>query len=128
MHRFIFEQLAAERVKDQLAAADDARRTRQARRARSQASAQGVRPSLPGPQAGLERADPRSGRHQRRVHSHAPLTLLIRVVRALQAVHQELEIASECLLRPGPAPQADVLAWIRTRSGYCLGGRYLPRQ
>ena len=70
--------------------------------------------------------DPRPGRHQREVHPQAPPTLLIRVARALRAVHQELEIASECLLRPGPAPQADPLAWVRTRSGYCLVGRYLP--
>jgi len=103
MHRFILEQLAAAHVKDQLAAVDDARRARQARRARSQASRQGVL-SLPGMQA----------------------ILLIRVARALRAVHQELEIASECLLRPGPAPQADPLTWVRTHSGYCLAGRYLP--
>lgn len=51
---------------------------------------------------------------------------LIRLARALRAVHQELEIASECLLRPIPPPQADPLTWIRTRTGYCLAGRYLP--
>ena len=75
---------------------------------------------------GMAPTDPRPGRHQGEVHPQAPPTLLIRVARALRAVHQELEIASECLLRPGPAPQADPLAWVRTRSGYCLVGRYLP--
>ena len=132
MHPFILEQLAAEHVKDQLAAADDARRARQARRARSQASRQ-RNAAQPAGSAGRTRtapSTPRSrppGRRQRgQVRPQAPPPLLIRVARALRAVHQELEIASECLLRPGPAPQADPLAWVRTRSGYCLAGRWLP--
>ena len=70
--------------------------------------------------------DPRPGRHQREVHPPPRQALLIRAARALRAVHQELEIASECLLRPGPAPHSDPLAWVRTRTGYCLAGRYLP--
>ena len=45
--------------------------------------------------------DPRPGRHQREVHPPPRQALLIRAARALRAVHQELEIASECLLRPG---------------------------
>lgn len=176
MHPFILEQLAAAHIRDQLVVAADARRARQARRARSQASGQRTRLSLPGAGAGPARrpaplaavrpaADragpcvegsargthsntwtevsaasaatpneeiemapiyPRAGGHQRQVHPQAAPPLLIRVARALRAVHQELEIASECMLRPGPAPQADPLAWVRTCSGYCLAGRYLP--
>jgi hypothetical protein len=43
-------------------------------------------------------------------------------------MHQELEIASECLLRPNLTPEADRLTWTRTRGGYSLAGRYLPSQ
>jgi hypothetical protein len=58
MHPFILQQTAAEHVKDQLAAADDTRRARQARRARSRASRQRTPLSLPGTQAVLERRSP----------------------------------------------------------------------
>ena len=71
MHPFILQQLAAEHVKDQLAAADDTRRARQARRARrSRASRRRTRLSLPGTQAGLQRRSAtiaaRPGRRRRR--------------------------------------------------------------
>jgi hypothetical protein len=55
MHPFTLQQLAAEHVKGQLAAADDARRARQASRVRSRASKPRTRLSLPGTQARLER-------------------------------------------------------------------------
>ncbi len=55
MHPFILQQIAAEHVKDQLAAADDMRRARQGRRARSQTSRPSTRLSLPRTQAGPER-------------------------------------------------------------------------
>lgn len=42
---------------------------------------------------GMTPTDSRPGRHQGEVHPQAPPTLLIRVARALRAVHQELEIA-----------------------------------
>jgi hypothetical protein len=64
--------------------------------------------------------------HRRETHPPTRPPALIRFAHALRAVHQELEIASECLLRPIPPPQADPLAWIQTRGGYCLAGRYLP--
>ena len=55
MHPFILEQLAAAHIRDQLVVAADARRARQARRARSQASGQRTRLSLPGTGAGPAR-------------------------------------------------------------------------
>jgi hypothetical protein len=44
-------------------------------------------------------------------------SLLIRLARALRAMHQEQVYAMECLLRLTPAPQADPLTWIWTRGG-----------
>ena len=56
--------------------------------------------------------------------AHVPA--LIRLARALRAMHREQVYAMECLLRSSQPPEADPLTWIRTRSGYCLAGRYLP--
>jgi hypothetical protein len=64
--------------------------------------------------------------HRREAHRPIRPFLLIRLARALPAMHQEQVYAMECLLRPTPPPQADSLTWIRTRRGYCLAGRYLP--
>jgi uncharacterized C2H2 Zn-finger protein len=65
-------------------------------------------------------------RHQRETHPSARPPTLIRLARALRALHQEQIYAMECLMRLTPAPEADPLTWIRTRSGYSLAGRYLP--
>lgn len=65
-------------------------------------------------------------RHQREAHSSARPHVLIRLARALRAVHQELELASECLLRIRQPPEADPLIWVRTPVGYRLAGYYLP--
>ena len=67
MHPFILQQTAAEHVKDQLAAADDTRRARQARRARSRASRQRTPLSLPGTQAVLAKVADWVTRHNRMV-------------------------------------------------------------
>ena len=65
-------------------------------------------------------------RHQRQTHPSARPPALIRLARALRALHQEQVYAMECLMRLTPAPEADLLTWIRTRTGYSLAGRYLP--
>ena len=56
----------------------------------------------------------------------ARVPALIRLARALRAMHREQVYAMECLLRLSQPPEADPLTWIRTRSGYHLAGRYLP--
>ena len=56
----------------------------------------------------------------------ARVPALIRLARALRAMHHEQVYAMECLLRLSQPPQADPLTWIRTRGGYHLAGRYLP--
>jgi hypothetical protein len=56
----------------------------------------------------------------------ARLPALIRLARALRAMHHDQVYATECLLRLSQPPEADPLTWIRTRSGYHLAGRYLP--
>ena len=56
----------------------------------------------------------------------ARVPVLIRLARALRAMHREQVYAMECLLRLSQPPEADPLTWIRTRSGYQLAGRYLP--
>ena len=66
MHPSILQQLAAEHVKDQLATADDMRRARQARRARSRPSRKRTRLSLPGSQARHMRGLTRRGSLSRR--------------------------------------------------------------
>jgi hypothetical protein len=65
-------------------------------------------------------------RHRREIHPPARPPALIRLARALRAMHQEQVDAMECLLRPSQPPEADPLTWIRTRNGYLLAGRYLP--
>ena len=65
-------------------------------------------------------------RHQRETHPSARPPALVRLARALRAMHEEQVYAMECLLRLTPAPEADPLTWIRTRTGYSLAGRYLP--
>jgi hypothetical protein len=65
-------------------------------------------------------------RHRREIHPPARPPALIRLTRALRAMHQEQVYAMECLLRLSQPPEADPLTWIRTRSGYHLAGRYLP--
>ena len=67
-------------------------------------------------------------RHRREVHPPARPPGLIRLARALRAMHQKQVYAMECLLRLSPPPEADPLTWIRTRTGYSLAGRYLPAQ
>jgi hypothetical protein len=56
----------------------------------------------------------------------ARVPALIRLARALRAMHREQVYAMECLLRLSQPPEADPLTWIRTRSGYHLADRYLP--
>jgi len=84
--------------------------------------AQQARRCLSCPQRFASRSD--LTRHQRQTHPSARPPALIRLARALRALHQEQ--AMECLMRLTPAPEADPLTRIRTRTGYCLAGRYLP--
>ena len=65
-------------------------------------------------------------RHRREAHRPARPPALIRLARALRAMHHEQVYAMECLLRLSQPPEADPLTWIRTRSGYHLAGRHLP--
>jgi hypothetical protein len=86
--------------------------------------AQQARRCLSCPQRFASRRD--LTRHQRQTHPSTRPPALIRLACALRALHQEQVYAMECLMRLTPAPEADPLTWIRTRTGYCLAGRYLP--
>ena len=65
-------------------------------------------------------------RHQRELHPSARPPALVRLACARPAMHEEQVYAMGCLLRLTPAPEADPLTWIRTRTGYSLAGRCLP--
>jgi hypothetical protein len=64
-------------------------------------------------------------RHRREAHWPIRPPAIVRLARALRAVHREQVYAMECLLRPSQLPTADPLTWVTTPSGYQLVGCYL---
>lgn len=98
MSPFIREQLAADHIKDQLAAANDARSARQARRAqwsRASSGAPGTR-TIPAPYTACWRA-------------------ACRVAAMLRDIHREQVYAMECICLAGRAPadrRRGPLTWI----------------
>ena len=112
MDPFIGEQLAAEHIKDQLAAANAARRARQARRpqwSRACSGALGTRTIL------------------------APCTACwraaCRVAAMLRDIHREQVYAMECICLAGRAPvdhRRGPLTWILGLDGLRLVGSWLP--
>jgi len=99
MYPFIREQLAAEHIKDQLAAANDARRARQARRARTI-----------------------------QAHGTACWRAACRVAAMLRDIHREQVYAVECICLAGRAPvdRRGPLTWIPGHDGPRLAGSWLP--
>jgi hypothetical protein len=111
MYPFIREQLAAEHIKDQLAAANDARRARQARRAqwsRGSSGAPGTR-TIP-------------------AHCTACWLAACRVAAMLRDIHREQVHAVECICLAGRAPvdRRGPLTWIPGLDGPRLVGSWLP--
>ncbi len=64
--------------------------------------------------------------HRREAHRPTRLPGLIRLGRALRAMHQSQVYAMECLLRLSQPPEPDTMTWVQTHAGYSLAGRCLP--
>ena len=121
MHPFIRKQLAAEHVKDQLVAADDARRARQARRARWPRASSGA------PEATTE-VIMTTGTRIMPAHWTVCWRAACYVAAMLRDLHREQVYAWECICRASRAPvdRAGPLAWIPSLDGSRLVGTWLP--
>jgi hypothetical protein len=121
MHPTILQQLAAEHVKDQLAAADDARRARQARRTRWS------RASSDAPETTTE-VIMRTGTRTIPAHWTAYWRAACRVAAVLRDLHREQVYAWECICLASRAPvdRAGPLTWIPSLDGPRLAGTCLP--
>jgi hypothetical protein len=121
MHPFIRKQLAAEYVKDQLAAADAASRARQARRARWSRAFSGA------PETTTE-VIMTTGTRTIPAHWTACWRAVCRVASVLRDLHREQVYAWECICRisrapvDGPGP----LTWTPSLDGPQLVGAWLP--
>jgi hypothetical protein len=122
MHRFILQQLTAEHVKDQLAAAaDDARRARQARRARRSRAPSGA------PETTSE-VIMTIGPRTIPAHWTACWRAACHVAAGLRDLHHEQVHAWECICRASRAPvdRPGPLTWIPSLDGPRLVGTRLP--
>jgi len=121
MHRFILQQLAAEHVKDQLAAADDARRARQARRARRSRAPSGA------PETASE-VITTTGPRTIPAQWTACWRAACHVAAVLRNLHREQVYAWECTCRASRAPvdRPGPLIWIPSLDGPRLVGTRLP--
>ncbi len=121
MHPTILQQLAAEHVKDQLAAADDARRARQARRTRWSRASSGA------PETTTE-VIMKTGTRTIPAHWTACWRAACRIAAVLRNLHREQEYAWECIWRTSraPADRPGTLTWIPSLDGPRLVGTWLP--
>jgi len=121
MYPFIREQLAAEHVKDRLAAANAARRARQARHARWSRAARGA----PGT---INEVIMTTGTRNIPAHWTACWRAACRVAAILRDIHREQVYAMECICRASRAPvdRLGPLSWIPSLDGPQLVGSWLP--
>ena len=121
MYPFISEQLAAEHVKDQLAAANAARRARQAHRARWSRASSGA----PGT---INEVIMTTRTRTIPARWTACWRGACRVAAMLRDIHREQVYAGECICRASraPADRPGPVTWIPSLDGPRLVGTWLP--